>query len=300
MVLEQRRRSFARVVRIEGGANGEGENLAGVHILDNHGSVVRVGPFHDVIEGPLRTELDIFVDGEDQILAGFGLVFAGAENLATSIHRGIHSARSAVQLRIEFLFQTAQAVVIHTHVAKHLRGNVVVRVESLEFLLRVDSLDVQGLHFGGGLGSDAARDPGKAVPICQTLGDLLFGGQIVIGVGVDNRRKRMSRSLNPCRALLVVNLAGNGIEGVRLHRHGQLLQVAVVEHAAARRNFKGAQLLFFSALHKLLVPNNLEPEKAAADDQRPDEKKEADDPEARSPEWQDAGCAGAVPTGSTC
>ena len=58
-----------------------------------------------------------------------------------------------------------------------------------------------------------------------------------------------------------------------LHGHGQLVQVAVVEHAAARSNLKGALLLLFGALHKLLVADDLEPEEPAADGQAQSRKK---------------------------
>ncbi len=47
--------------------------------------------------------------------------------------------------------------------------------------------------------------------------------------------------------LLVVNLGRHGIDGVRLHGHGQFAQVAVVEDAAARSHLKGALLLLLCA-----------------------------------------------------
>ena len=98
-------RGVAKVVGIEGGANGEGQNLAGVHVLHHDGAVERLGLLHGVVERVLGQELDVFVDGEDEIAAGLGLVLARAENLAARIHGGVHLAGNAVQLRVEFLLR---------------------------------------------------------------------------------------------------------------------------------------------------------------------------------------------------
>ena len=56
--------------------------------------------------------------------------------LAVRIHGGEHPAGNAVQLRLEFLLQAAQAVVVHAHIAQHLRGDFVVRVEALKLFLK--------------------------------------------------------------------------------------------------------------------------------------------------------------------
>ena len=69
-----------------------------------------------------------------------------------------------------------------------------------------------------------------------------------------------------------------------LHGHGQLAQVAVIEHAAARSYLKGALLLPLGALHVLAVTHYLKPEKPKDDQSGPDEEKQADKPEARQPE----------------
>jgi hypothetical protein len=76
------------------------------------------------------------------------------------------------------------------------------------------------------------------------------------------------------------------------------VQVAVVENAAAWRYFKSPKLLLLSALDKLLVPHNLEPEKPAANGQRPKKKEQADQPETRPLERNNARRAGAASTGS--
>src|SRR6185437_7603331 len=62
------RRDAAGIVGIEAGPDGEGQNLAGVHILNDDGSVLRLRFLHGVIERLLRHELDISVDGKLHVL----------------------------------------------------------------------------------------------------------------------------------------------------------------------------------------------------------------------------------------
>ena len=93
-----------------------------------------------MIERPLGHELDVLVDGELQVLAGFGFLRDRPEHMAASVHGGKHAARHAVQLRIEFSFESAEAVVVEADVAQYLRGNLVIGIEALKFLLEIDAL----------------------------------------------------------------------------------------------------------------------------------------------------------------
>ena len=233
---------------------------------------------------------------EHQVLARLGLALAGAEHVAARVHGRVHAAGNAVQLRIELLLQAAQPVVVHAHIAQHLRGNFVVRIKALELFLEVDALEALILDqlpdAGSGIRRDAPRNPGKAAPGFQTAGNLLLGGLRVVGVGVHDRGQCAGGRL------LVVDFGGHGKDGVHLHGHGQLAQVAVIEHAAARSHLKGALLLLVGALHKLLVAHHLEPEEAQDNQNGPKQKKQAYKPEARQLHRHGARCSVAVPAGS--
>ena len=198
--------------------------------------------------------------------------------------------------RFELQLQAAQAFVVQAHVAQHLRGDIVVRIEALKLLLKVDALEGPGgdqrLHFGGGLRRDAPRDPGKVAPGRQTRGDLLLGGPRVFRIGVDD----CGESMSGC--LFVFDLGGHGEDGVNLHGHGQLAQIAVIKHAAARCHLEGALLLLFRALDVLLVLHHLEPEEARGNQDGPEQKKQADKPEARQLQRRGAQRGVAVPAGS--
>ena len=110
----------------------------------------------------------------------------------------------------------------------------------------------------GNLGRHAARDPGKAVALVEAVRDLVFG------VSASSGSVCTIAASVRAAAFLVVDLRGNGVDGVDLHGHGQLAHVAVVENAAAGRNFKGALLLLVGALDVFLVAHDLQPEEAAA------------------------------------
>ena len=73
VVAEHIGRGVANLVGIEGGTNGEGQNLPGMHILHDDRAVQRLRALHGVIERALRHELNVFVDGENQILPGLGV-----------------------------------------------------------------------------------------------------------------------------------------------------------------------------------------------------------------------------------
>ena len=62
------------------------------------------------------------------------------------------------------------------------------------------------------------------------------------------------------RRVLVVDLARYAIDRVDEDRHRQLVQIAVVEHAAARRHLKGALLLARRKLHIFTVGGHLQPD----------------------------------------
>jgi hypothetical protein len=151
-------------------------------------------------------------------------------------------------LRLVLLLQAAQPVVVHAHIAQHLRGDLVVGIEALKLLLRIDALDVQSLHLGCTSGVTRRATHAKLCPLDSRSAICVLAGQRVFRDRCAPRPQARAPCLHPGGALLVVDLAGHGIEGVGLHRHGQLMQVAVVEHAAPRSHFKGAQLLLLRAL----------------------------------------------------
>ena len=97
----------------------------------------------------LGKELDVLVDGENEIAARLGVVLAGAENFAARVHGGVHFAGHAVELLIELVFEAAEAVVVDADIAKYLRGDLVVWIEALELFLVVDALHIEGVDASG-------------------------------------------------------------------------------------------------------------------------------------------------------
>ena len=93
----------------------------------------------------------------------------------------------------------------------------------------------------------------KLRPAARRAAISLFGGARVFGIGVHDGGE------DARGGFLVVDLGGVGVDGVDLHRHGQLAQVAVVENAAAGSHLEGALLLLLGALDVFLVAHDLEP-----------------------------------------
>ena len=217
-----------------------------------------------------------------------------------------------MQLRLELLLQATQAFVVHAHIAQHLRGNLIIRVESLKFLLYVDApVDAreawviwnefvlirgaridQRMNAGGHLRRNPPGDPCKVARRVQVCGNLLLGGLRVVGVGVDNCGQRMGGRQ------LIRDLVGHGEDGVHLHRHGQLAQVAVIEHAAARSHVEGALLLLPGALLEFAVKHHLKPEEANGNQNGPEEKEQADKPKTHPLERHHARRGIVIPAGS--
>ncbi len=294
VVLEQLGRGVAKVVGVECGADREGKNLASVHVLHHDGAVVGVGPLHRMIEGILGHELNVLVDGELKILAGVGFMLDGAENMTTGVDGGEHAAGCAVKAGVEFLLETAETVVVEANVAERLRGDVAVGVEALKFLLEIEAVEVQSADMCSNFGRDTASDPGKTAATVKAFFDLVFGGLGVgrIDVGEAGEGARVGG------LVFVFDFVGNGVDGVDLHGHGELAHVAVVEDAAAWRDLKGALLLLLRAFNVFRVVDDLEPEEADGDGERPEEEEGTDEPEASPLHERGAGCCAARARGA--
>ena len=107
VVLKQTRRGMAKIVWIEGGANGQRENLTGLRILNHHRSIQGMGALQRSIKGALGHELNIFVDGKNQILSRVRLALLAIEHVPAGVERGKHAAGDAVQIAVELAFHSA-------------------------------------------------------------------------------------------------------------------------------------------------------------------------------------------------
>ena len=237
---------------------------------------------HGVIEGTLGHKLYVFVDGEFEVAAGFGVVLARSQDLAARVDGSVHEARAPVERAVEFLFKAAEAIVVDAHVTQSLRGELVVRVEALKLFLEVDALHIEGSDAGRDAGGNAARDPGEIAAGIQAGGDLIRRGSRVLGIDVHDGGKSARGGR------FVGDLAGIGVDGVYKDGHRQLAHVAVIQDAAPRGYLKGALLLLCCALDEVLMAHDLKPEEAPGDSAGPNEEDEADEPEARPHERDDA------------
>jgi len=260
-----------------------------VRVLHHDDGVLRMELLDRVVQCALGHELDVLVDRQHQAVAGLGLARGAAKHVAPGIERGQLPARGAVQVAVEAALEPAQAEVVGADVSEHLRGQILVRVKALELLLKVDPFQVQSAHAVGGRRVELAGDPGEAARGVEAGIDLARGGEAVGRIGVDGLGQRGGGGV------LVAHLGGDAVDGIDQHRHGQLMQVAVVEHSAARRDGEGALLLAAGQLDEVGMRGQLQPCQAQEEDHRPRDEGCGKKEEAQAP--RGSGCAFTPPAG---
>src|ERR1700692_4857141 len=93
--------------------------------------------FERRVESALGHELDIFIDGEDQVLSRVRLTLLTVQHVPASVERRQHAGGNTVRVAVELTLHTSQATVVSAHVSQDLRGKLAVGIEALEFLLEV-------------------------------------------------------------------------------------------------------------------------------------------------------------------
>ncbi len=97
VIAQKRGSGVPEIIGIEGRPDRQRENLAGVHILNDHRPVIRFGALHRSVERFLGDELDVFVDRENEIFARLWLALGRPHHVAARIDRCVHAARLAMQ-----------------------------------------------------------------------------------------------------------------------------------------------------------------------------------------------------------
>ena len=236
-----------------------------------------MGSFERGIERTLRHELDVLVNGENQVFSRVGLALLAVQNMAAGIDRGEHAAWHAVEILVVFALYSPQTVVIRAHVSQHLGGELAVGIKALEFFLEVNALEVERLHPRDLRGLELACDPGEVSRGVQASRNLMRGSEAVRGIGVHHFGQGVGDRQTLGVPIFVASfgdLRGHGVDRIGQHGHGQLVQITVVENSAARRDLKGALLLAGSAVHKILVMDYLQPYQAANNQADPADKEE--------------------------
>ena len=120
-----------------------------------------MGAFERGVESAFRHELNIFVDRQNQILSRVRITFLAIQHVPAGIERGQHATGNTMQIAIVLAFHASQAIVIGAHVSQNLGGELAVGIETLEFLLKIHTLEIQSLHARDFRRFELARDPGE-------------------------------------------------------------------------------------------------------------------------------------------
>src|SRR5208282_787978 len=155
--------NFLPNIRIECGPVGERQNLAGVRILHDRRAGNGVRLFHPALQFPFGNVLDVLIDGEDDAIAGFGLLFHTGKPALARVDRNHQLAGLALQLLVELSLQAAQALIVGANVAQNLRRQFSLGIKALGFLLVVDTLQIQRADALNRFGVGLARHPAKGL-----------------------------------------------------------------------------------------------------------------------------------------
>ncbi len=222
MVLQQAGRRVTKVIRVEGRANGQRENLSRVRILYNHGSIQGMGACQRSVERALRHELNIFIDGQHQVLPGIWFVLLAFEHMTAGIERGEHAAGNAMQIAIEAALHAAQTVVISADISQDLRAQLAIRIKTLELFLEIDALEVKRLHPRDHRRVKLASDPRKIAGGVEPGGNLVGTGEAIGGISVNHFCQGVRDGLTllqSFRILPVSDFRRHGVYRIRQHRH---------------------------------------------------------------------------------
>ena len=179
---------------------------------------------------PLGDVLDIFVQGQDQVLSRLRRAAGAAQPVLLGIGFNQQLARPAPNGLFVAQLHAGQPVVVHAYVAEHVRRQLPLGIKPLVFLLGVDALQIQLADAGRFPVGDLALDPTEEPVSLELPPQIPFPH-------VQHRRQKLGGGFG------IGNLAGNRENRVHLHAHRQRVEVAVVNNAPHRAHFDGAFLL---------------------------------------------------------
>ena len=142
VIFQFLRRDLAGQVGIERRPVGQRQDFSGLRILHNDGARLGMGLLHRRFQFAFRDVLDFLVDGQNDILARIGLLLDAAKPFAAGVHRDQHAAGFAAQFVIIRAFDSAQAFVVHAHIAEHLRCQLAFGIKALGFFLEIDAAQI--------------------------------------------------------------------------------------------------------------------------------------------------------------
>ena len=183
----------------------------------------------------------------------------------------------SMQIVFEVQFQPAQALVLGPDIAKNMRCQVAIRVETLVFVGQINALQIQLANPLCNRRVKLPRHPRKVSGRIEPGKDVVLQCEVVVIVEVHDLRQQRR-----CFAAVFPQFAGHGVGTFDMHRHRKLTKIAVVQHTPPRINLKGPLLLSRSPIHKLGVAHNLQPAQPEHNGRGP-QKKESRHPDEPCP-----------------
>ncbi len=221
---------------------------------------------------PLDDVLDGGIDGQIEILAGLGIgrrEVGGGHGAPPGIAQHGADSRLAGDLLVVEQLEPGQSLVVGADIAQDLGGQLAHRVVALALREEVDPAEVELAHRRGDRGIELARHPDE-LPVAGQLAEQVAAVETRNGRGEGLRGN-----------LRVLDLGRYGIDGIDLHRDGELTADRVVDRATRRVELDDPLLLpqGFGCIE--IVAHHLELVEAQRDQQHPAGAGQEDDMEPR-------------------
>ena len=241
--------NFLSNIRIECGPVGERQNLAGVRIFHDRRAGDGVGLFHPALQFPFGNVLNVLIDGEDNAVAGFRLLFDTGKPALARVDGNHQLAGLALELLVELSLQAAQPLIVGANVAQNLRRQFALGIKALGFFLVVDALQIQRPDALNRFRIGLACHPAK--------------GLVGAAVGQHDARILLSDARNQADGISEIGgFRGHHERRVHLDGHRQLTPSAIVDNAALRREIETALLLMMRTAFEISVAENLQIDQA--------------------------------------
>src|SRR5207244_7565000 len=107
------------------------KNFSGMRILNDNGASFRARLLHRPYQLALSNVLDLFVQRENDVFTRLRLLLHAAEIFAAGVDRDQHPPRFAVQFVFVLALNTAEPLIVSSHVADYLGSKFALGVEAL-------------------------------------------------------------------------------------------------------------------------------------------------------------------------
>ena len=232
--------------------------------VHHHGRAARCSILGDAdSQLALDQMLQILVDRQLQCRTGGGRALDSAERLAPGVSLDEHRTWATLDQCVVRRLDTAQSLVVDTHVPQHMRREFLVGIETAALLHETDAIQLEGGNTPRFVWRHLSFHVGERAATADPFGDGLPVATGAVIQGATERRRCLIR---------IGDVRWNGIDRCRIDAEGKYAAVAVEDVAPLGRHFHGPGLLVPGARGQIVVPDHLEVHQSRLNRRRPCDK----------------------------